>query len=121
MKIAYKIAGILSLTLGIIGAFLPLLPTTCFVLLSAWCFAKSSPKWHQKMRDSRYFGHTIKSWEDHKVIPEKARKIAIGSMLISGGISWIFLPNLSLKLVLLSILIVGILTVEQFRQVRVKA
>jgi len=114
MKIAYKIAGILSLTLGIIGAFLPLLPTTCFVLLSAWCFAKSSPKWHQKMRDSRYFGHTIKSWEDHKVIPEKARKIAIGSMLISGTISFILLPGLNLKLLLLTSLIASIIIVERY-------
>lgn len=120
MKIAYKAVGILSLALGVIGAFLPLLPTTCFVLLSAWCFAKSSPRWHQKMRDNRYFGRIIKSWEDHRVIPENARKIAIGSMLVSGAISWVFLPSLSLKLVLLSALIIGILTIEQFRQARVQ-
>jgi uncharacterized membrane protein YbaN (DUF454 family) len=41
MNIYYRVIGLLSLALGIIGAFLPLLPTTCFVLLAAWCFAKA--------------------------------------------------------------------------------
>ena len=119
MKIAYKIAGVLSLLIGVIGAFVPLLPTTCFVLLSAWCFAKSSPILHQKMRQSPYFGDIIQSWEENKVIPENARKIAIASMLISGGISLVLLPSFSMKLALLTLLIIGILTIERFRETKI--
>ena len=114
--VSYKLLGLLSLCLGIIGAFLPVMPTTCFVLLAAWCFAKSSPKWHQHLLNSPLFGETIKQWEAHRYIPPKARFCAIGSMLAFGGISLTFIDSMPLQILLLILIGIGIYSVQYFKQ-----
>jgi uncharacterized membrane protein YbaN (DUF454 family) len=61
-KMLLIVAGIVSLTLGGIGVFLPLLPTTPFVLLAAACFAGSSPSMHRRLSSSRFFGEYIENY-----------------------------------------------------------
>jgi uncharacterized membrane protein YbaN (DUF454 family) len=56
------VAGVVSLTLGGIGVFLPLLPTTPFVLLAAGCFAGSSPAMHRWLCRLRFFGEYIENY-----------------------------------------------------------
>lgn len=75
--------GVISLTLGIIGAFLPLLPTTPFVLLAAYLFAKSSDKFHQRLLNHRIFGQLIRDYNEDKSIPAHAKVIAISTMWMS--------------------------------------
>ncbi len=116
MTIIYKSIGLVSLAAGVVGAFLPLMPTTCFVLLSAWIFAKSSPSWHARLVNNRYFGRAIQHWEQHKTIPKKARRIAIGSMLASGVYSCFMLDTAIAKFVILSLLGLGIWTVSHFKE-----
>ena len=72
--------GVISLALGIIGAFLPLLPTTPFVLLSAYLFAKSSEKFHQRLLNHKIFGQLIRDYNEDKSIPLHAKIIAISTM-----------------------------------------
>ncbi len=115
---SYKLLGLISLSLGFIGAFLPVLPTTCFVLLAAWCFAKSSPKWHQRLLDSPLFGESLKHWETHRCIPPKARFFAISSMLTFGGISLLLIDNLLLQSLLVLLIGIGIGSVQYFKQGR---
>ena len=69
-------AGFLSLAMGIIGVVLPLLPTTPFVLLAAFCFSRSSTHLHQKLLDNKVFGELIRHWERDGVIPLKAKWLA---------------------------------------------
>lgn len=114
----YKSLGFLSLSMGILGAFLPVLPTTCFILLAAWCFAKSSPKWHQRLLDNPVFGKSLTHWEAHRCIPAKARLVAISSMLISGGISLLFLTNIFLQGLLILLIGAGIYSVQSIKQCR---
>ncbi|OIP85285.1 MAG: hypothetical protein AUK44_00180 [Porphyromonadaceae bacterium CG2_30_38_12] len=83
MKIFLSFLGFVSLALGIIGAFLPLLPTTPFVLLSAYLFARSSPRMHNWIMQHKIFGKLIHDFQTHKVIPLHAKIIAISSMWIS--------------------------------------
>ncbi len=84
--------GLLSLSLGILGVFLPLLPTTPFVLLSAFCFSKSSSRLHLWLLNHKLFGHLINDWEKHGVIRTKIKVIATCSMLLLVSYPLIFMP-----------------------------
>ena len=90
-KIAYKsiffILGCVSLILGIIGAVLPLLPTTPFVILSAFCFSKSSKRVHSWLTSLPYFGDAIMDWEKNKVIRPKVKILAVTIILITFTLS----------------------------------
>jgi uncharacterized membrane protein YbaN (DUF454 family) len=86
----YKAFGFLFIGLGIIGIFLPLLPTTPFILLAAGCFAKSSPRWHRWLLTNRTFGPMIKNWEEHQCISCNSRRIAVLSVIFFGGYSVVF-------------------------------
>lgn len=81
------LAGIASVALGIVGIFLPLLPTTPFMLLAAACFARSSPRFHNALLNSHMFGPIITQWEQQRSIPKRAKKQAIFLIIIVFSIS----------------------------------
>jgi uncharacterized membrane protein YbaN (DUF454 family) len=76
MKWFYLSVGWLALGLGIAGIFLPLLPTTPFVLLAALCFAKSSPELHARLLAHPRLGPPIRDWRERRVIPLRAKLLA---------------------------------------------
>jgi len=75
-------AGATALLLGLIGIVLPLLPTTPFVLVAAWCFARSSPRFHRMLLEHRLFGPLIRDWEQHGIIPLKVKCLSTTMMLL---------------------------------------
>ena len=79
--------GFLFLGAGLIGVFVPILPTTPFVLLAAACFARSSEKWHRWLLSSQTFGPMIRSWEQQRCVNCGVKVFAISMMLVVGGIS----------------------------------
>ncbi len=81
-KVAYFSFGLICLVLGLIGVVLPLLPTTPFVILAAYCFSRSSAKFHRMLLDNRLFGPLICEWEKHGVIPLKVKWVSSTMMLI---------------------------------------
>jgi len=85
----WLIIGLTSLALGIAGVVLPLLPTTPFVLLSAYCFARSSPRLHDWLLGHRIFGPLISNWEQHRAIAPRAKLLAVLSMAVVFGISFL--------------------------------
>ncbi len=76
----YLICGIIAVTLGIIGAFLPLLPTVPFLLLAAFCFARSHPAWEQRLLDHPHYGPSLRDWRERKAIGRRAKVAALGAM-----------------------------------------
>ncbi|MEK6628151.1 MAG: YbaN family protein [Bdellovibrionota bacterium] len=74
--------GVISLIVGIIGIFLPLLPTTCFLLLTAICFERGSDKFHDWLMSHPYFGPPIIDWQKNKVIRLKYKALATTTMAI---------------------------------------
>ena len=84
-KIIYLLLGHLCLVLGIIGAFLPILPTTPFLLLAAFLYSKSSSKLHNWIIGHKYLGAPLKDWQERGVIGMRAKILAttmIGLVLI---------------------------------------
>jgi uncharacterized membrane protein YbaN (DUF454 family) len=80
-RIALILVGLVSLALGAIGVFLPLLPTTPFVLVSAIAFAKSSDRLHQWLVDHDLFGPLIANWREHGAISRRTKVISVLSMI----------------------------------------
>lgn len=87
------ITGHFCLILGIVGAFLPLLPTTPFLLLAALCYSKSSDKLHGWIISHKYLGPPINDWEKNGVISFKAKVFAT---LMLGLAAFLRLPNLEI-------------------------
>lgn len=77
------LAGAVALALGVIGIFLPVLPTTPFVLLAAACWAKASPRFHRWLHAHHYFGPMVQNWEARRAVPKKAKYLAFSMMTFS--------------------------------------
>ncbi|TDO98995.1 YbaN family protein [Marinomonas balearica] len=86
-RILYIILGWLSLIIGIIGIFLPLLPTTPLVLLAAWCFSRSSTRFHNWLINHKYFGPIVRDWQSGEGIPKKVRNRALLVMWLGMSLS----------------------------------
>lgn len=81
--------GLLALALGAIGVVLPLLPTVPFMLLAAFCFARSSERLHNWLISHPTFGPSIVDWQDHGAIHPRAKRLATLSVVVVFGISLI--------------------------------
>ena len=105
MKNLYTIIGLISLSLGIIGVFLPLLPTTPFVLLSGYLFARGSKRMNSWIRNHRIFGEIIRNYQEDKSIPLHAKIYAISLLWLSISYATFFVATgkLWLQILLLSI------------------
>ena len=86
----YKPLGFLFLALAVLGVILPVLPSTPFLLASAWFFARSSEKWHRWLLNNEIFGPLLQRWEEHRCISLSTKYFALGSMLVAGGASITF-------------------------------
>jgi len=85
-------AGGLSLATGIVGAFLPLLPTTPFVLLAAFCFARGSARVERWLLDHPRFGPMVRDWRKRRAIPRRAKRLAWAMMVVGSAWSGWMLP-----------------------------
>ncbi|MBL0406977.1 YbaN family protein [Microvirga aerilata] len=86
MRSLYLGLGYASLALGVVGIFLPLLPTTPFVLLAAWCFARSNPALADRLYSHPRFGPLLTAWRDQKAIPARAKFCALAALALSYGL-----------------------------------
>jgi uncharacterized protein len=82
-RLVYRLIGFLALGLGVLGTILPVLPTTVFVLIAAWAFARSSPKLHASLRSHHRFGPVLRDWEQYGAIPRSAKIAAVAGMALS--------------------------------------
>lgn len=85
------IAGFIFTGLGLIGIFLPLLPTTPFLLLAGACYARSSKRCHSWLLDNKLFGCCIKDYQERKGITLRVKVIAISLLWISICFSVLFM------------------------------
>lgn len=105
-KVLLIIAGTLSIVLGIIGIFLPLLPTTPFLLLAAALYSKSSDKFYNWLINNRLLGSFIKNYREGKGISVQAKFISLSSLWLVMGATIIYaVEEIWLKIGLLIIAI----------------
>lgn len=91
--------GILSLVLGIIGIVTPVLPTTPFILLSGYCFARGSQRLHDWILSHRYFGPMIIAFRDERRIPLKIKIFASLMIAVTMSITAFFIvPLIAVKI-----------------------
>lgn len=79
--------GWLCVGLGAVGVFLPLLPTTPFLLVAAWAFARTSPRFRNWLVSHRVFGRYVSDWQEQGAIPMHGKILAIGMM--SASLIWV--------------------------------
>lgn len=84
----WLLLGYAATGLAIAGAVLPLLPTTPFLLVAAYAFARSSPAWHRWLTTHKQFGPLIENWHRHRAISLKAKAAAMFAIALTLAISW---------------------------------
>lgn len=77
--------GVVSLVLGIAGIFLPLLPTTPFLLLAAWLFMRSSPRLYGWLTDHPRLGPYIRNFRENRAIPLRVKIVSVSMVWLTIG------------------------------------
>ncbi|MFG1344684.1 YbaN family protein [Xanthobacter autotrophicus DSM 431] len=83
-------AGIVFLVVGAIGMVVPMLPGTVFLILAAWCFARSSPRFEAWLLTHRYLGPSVARWRETGAVPPMVKLLALSSFVGTFTGSWYF-------------------------------
>lgn len=102
-RIILWLLGTITLIIGGIGIVIPGLPTTPFVLLAAFFFARSSKVWHNWLTGHSFWGPLILQWEKNKTLPDGAKRWALITLCITTCISCVLLQSILMRVVLLAI------------------
>lgn len=97
----YLIGGLCSLALGLLGIPLPILPTVPFILLAAYCFARSSDRLHHWLMTHPWFSEALNDWEQNRGIRKGLKKKAYIMSALSFSLSITIVPLLWVKALLL--------------------
>lgn len=102
------IAGTLLVGLGIIGIFMPVLPTTPFLLLAAACYARSSQRFYHWLLNNKWLGNYIKNYIQRKGVPLKVKVLTITLLWITIGFSVVFAVEVFLVRLILILIAIGV-------------
>ena len=104
----YFISGVLLVAIGVIGIFLPILPTTIFLILASACFIKSSPRANEWLRNHKVLGMYIKNYQDKTGLTIKSKIFNITFLWIMISVSALFFTELLYIRLLLFTIAVGV-------------
>jgi len=107
-KFVLTVVGTFFLALGIVGFFLPLLPTTPFLLLAVTCYAKSSKRLYNWLLSNRWFGNYIKNLKEGKGVPLKVKVSVIFFLWVTIGCSAVFIVHTLLVRIILILIAAGV-------------
>lgn len=93
LKWMWWVFAYIALSLGIVGVVVPLMPTTVFILIAAYCAARGSDTLHRKLLEHRVFGPMIRDWQATGAVSRKAKYMAIGSMAVCAVILFLVTPH----------------------------
>lgn len=107
------LVGLISLLLGVIGIVVPLLPTVPFILLAAFCFARSSSRLHTWLMCHPWFADALRDWESKRAMRRGLKRKAYVATSISFAISIAIVPLLWVKVMLLCMVTLLLLYLRQ--------
>lgn len=120
VRLLLIIGGTFFVGLGVVGIFLPVLPTTPFLLLAAACYARSSRRFYCWLLNNRWFGVYIKNYRQKKGMPLKVKLLTVALLWLTIGVSVIFaVQSLTLRIILILIAIgvsIHVLSIKTLRQ-----
>ncbi len=90
VRLVFAALGTLFLVIGIVGVFVPVLPTTPFLLLATACYARSSRRFYNWLMNHRTFGSLIVEWRTYRSIPWRVKLVAVATLIMTFGSSIIF-------------------------------
>lgn len=88
LRLVWLLAGWGFLGLGLIGALLPVLPTTVFLILATWCFGRASPRLEAKLLAHPVFGPALQAWRRDGAVPLRAKWLACLGMALGYALFW---------------------------------
>lgn len=104
-----SLIGTVALGLGLVGVVVPGLPTTPFILLAAACFARASPRLHQRMLSSAWIGPMLRDWENNRSLTRRVKSVALTMMVVMVAVSvWTFHGRVWLQAVLVLVGLLGV-------------
>lgn len=113
--------GWLCVILGAIGAVLPLLPTTPFLILALACFSKSSPRFHAMLLRNKWFGPPLQQWEQSHTIRRNVKHKAMALIIATFGISiWILAGRSELQIMLVCLCLIVLAFVWRLKEAESK-
>jgi len=119
MRIILISIGLISVALGTLGIFLPLLPTTPFLLLAAACFAKSSKRFHHWLLNHRIFGKIIRDYSEERGLPLKIKITMLIFLWLTISTTAIFAVDLlAVRIVLFGIAVAVTIHIATLRTLR---
>lgn len=105
-KFGLMLLGHLCLVLGFIGLFLPVIPTTPFLIGASFCYGRSSEKFQRMLHENKYVGPSIKAWEKSGAINVRTKIIAITMLAVSISVSLYFMPIPLVRIIVAGIVII---------------
>lgn len=105
-RLSWVLAGHVCVGLGLVGAVLPLMPTTVFVLCAAACYARGSERFYRKLLEHRVFGPVVRDWQRNRAMSAKAKRWAVSAIVITISLSMIALQTTALRAVLAAVALI---------------
>ncbi|HET6681547.1 MAG TPA: YbaN family protein [Gemmatimonadaceae bacterium] len=102
-RITLMVCGTTALALGLIGIVVPLMPTTCFLLMAAWCYARSSRRMYDRLMTAPVVGEYLRQYRDERTIPPRVRQASLVMMWIMIGYGVVTVDIWMVRLLLLTI------------------
>ncbi|MFQ6003062.1 MAG: YbaN family protein [Candidatus Zixiibacteriota bacterium] len=102
------VIGTFLVGLGILGIFVPLLPTTPFLLLAAACYARSSKRFYNWLLNNKWFGSYVKNYRERKEVPLKVKVLSISLLWITIIFSAVFIVSTLFVRAILILIAIGI-------------